>query len=96
MNQEFYMQKKLVNPVLNTSAMIVGIIGLLLCMLPALGLVAPALAIMLALLGRGNQLTLTGPGLAGVILGIIGIVGNILFMVFYVVLLGASNMLTGL
>ena len=85
MYQQSNMQLRSTSPVLNTSAMIVGIIGLLLCMIPGFGTIAPAMAILLAVLGRGNQLRITGQGLAGLIMGIVGLVGNIIFMILYFV-----------
>ncbi len=83
MYQQPNMQPTLTNPTLNTSSMIVGIIGLLLCMLPFFGMIAPAVAILLAVLGRGNQMHITGRGLAGFIMGILGLIGNVVFLIFY-------------
>lgn len=83
MYQQPNMQPTLTNPTLNTSSMIVGIIGLLLCMLPFFGMIAPAVAILLAVLGRGNQMHITERGLAGFIMGILGLIGNVVFLIFY-------------
>lgn len=79
MNYQPQTQKELTSPGMNTGAMVLGIIGLLMAMIPVFGLSAPSMAIILALLGRGNQMKLSGHGLAGLILGILGIVGNLAF-----------------
>lgn len=74
---------------MNTASMVAGIIGLLTCVIPFLGTAAPALAILFSLLGRGNQLKIKGQGLAGLILGLLGIVGNIAFLfiiIFFIIL----------
>ncbi len=86
MNNYPNMQPELTNPTMNTSSMICGIVGLLLCMIPMFGLCAPCLAVILSLLGRGNQMKVKGSGLAGLIMGIVGIAGNIAFLVLIVVL----------
>lgn len=91
MNYQPHLQTEKTCPTMYTGAMISGIIGLLLCMLPVFGLVAPALAIIFAVLGRGNQFKITGQGLAGLIMGIIGIVGNIVFFIFLMVLFVLMN-----
>ncbi len=86
------MQPKLINPTLNTSSMVVGIIGLLLCMIPGFGMIAPAMAILLALLGRGNELRIAGQGLSGLIMGILGLIGNLFFLIFYFVVIAMTSL----
>jgi len=69
------------SPGMNTGAMISGIMGLLSCAIPFIGCVVPSVAIILSLLGRGNQMKLKGSGLGGLVMGIIGIVGNVVFTI---------------
>ncbi len=84
-------QPPLASAPLNTCSMIAGIVGLLLIMIPGFGMIGPALAILLSLAGRGNQMEFAGRGLTGIILGIIGIIGNIFFIAFYITILFIVN-----
>ncbi len=95
MNYQPQMQKELTNPGMNTASMVVGIIGLLMAMIPVFGLPAPSIAIMLALLGRGNQMQLRGHGLAGLILGILGLVANFAFTILLICFVLANAAMLG-
>lgn len=93
MNYQPLNQNECTCPGMNTASMVAGIIGLLLCMIPFLGTVAPALAILFSLLGRGNQLKIKGQGLAGLIMGFLGLFGNVIFLfviVFFILMLKAD------
>lgn len=64
------------------ASMVLGIAGLVMscCIYPAI--IFGSLAIILALLSRGGEMTTNGYGKAGLILGIIGIVCGILFLIY--------------
>lgn len=66
------------------ASVITGIVGLLLCFMPLFGLISPCLAIMFALLSRGYEMKIKGQRLAGLLLGIIGVIGNVIFFVIII------------
>ncbi|TGY96669.1 DUF4190 domain-containing protein [Petralouisia muris] len=67
---------------MSVAAMIMGILGLVMscCVYPAI--VFGSLAIIFALLSRGGEMHTNGYAKAGLILGIIGIVCGILFLMY--------------
>ncbi len=64
------------------ASLVLGIAGLVMscCIYPAI--IFGSLAIILALLSRGGEMTTNGYGKAGLILGIIGIICGILFLAY--------------
>ena len=67
---------------MSIASMVMGIVGLVMscCVYPAI--IFGSLAIIFALLSRGGEMTTNGYAKAGLILGIIGIVCGILFMIY--------------
>lgn len=90
MNYQPLNQTERTCPNMNLAAMVFGIIGLLLCFIPVFGLGAPSTAIILALLGRGNTMEMKGQGLGGFVMGILGIIGNLVFTVVIMVAVVAA------
>ena len=95
MNYQPFNENECTCPGMNTASMIAGILGMLVCIIPFLGTIAPALAILFSFLGRGNQMKIKGQGLAGLILGFLGIAGNLvctILIIFFIIMKANSAM----
>ena len=73
------------------AAMIVGIVGVVFCWMPLWGFIIAATALALGIVGLVRRAPNHGMALAGTILGGIGVLLNVLFVIFFVGLVLFSN-----